>query len=369
MRWRCFIGKARFPAGLVASLGLSALAAAQDVEKRPGASAPRISQTSRSDENLKSINDEFDQQSLLLERRRLERLERLAARQNRTDAAATYEHLFRLAINNNLFRDAEQAAKTVISGGSPSQTVTTLAHIVKIIAESDRGAYEQSLESLRQAITERENSARGKNSRIDLSTGEIVEVCDAYYQRLIQGAQYEKARKALKILLEYTKRPVVREFLSSRLRRLDMVGKPAPAIQGTDFDGKAFSLGDAKGKVVLVVFWASWCTPCAEEIEPFQQVAETYRGRGFLIVGIDLDAMRGSDVKLETALPNIRRFLLDHDVRWPTLISGQGDRDYARAFGVTEIPANVLIAKDGTIADIDLVRKNLDSAVARAVGE
>ena len=205
--------------------------------------------------------------------------------------------------------------------------------------------------------------------RAELPTDEIVEICDAYFQRLIQGAEYEKARKALQIVLGTTRRPVVKEFLSNRLKRLDMVGKPAPAIQGTDIEGKAFSLADARGKVVLVVFWASWSLPCVAEIEWFQQAEETFRGRGLQIVGIDLDAVQDGGQKLETVLPNIRRFLLDHNVGWPTLISGQGEKDYAKAYGVTEIPANALIARDGTIAHIDLVRKNLEPMIARAVGK
>lgn len=147
------------------------------------------------------------------------------------------------------------------------------------------------------------------------------------------------------------------------------MGKPAPAIRGADLDGKPFDLADAKGKVVLVVFWASWCLPCAAEIETLQDVEESYRGRGLQIVGINLDALQDDGQKLETVLPNIRRFLLDLNVRWPTLVNGQGEKDYAQAYGVTEIPANILIARDGKVGGIDLVRKNLEPMIARAVSE
>ena len=146
------------------------------------------------------------------------------------------------------------------------------------------------------------------------------------------------------------------------------MGKPAPAIQGPDIDGKPFNLADSKGKVVLVVFWGSWCLPSAAEIEGFQQVAGSYRARGFEVVGINLDAQQDGGQKLETVLPNIRHFLVDHNVRWPTLINGSGEHDYASAYGVTEIPANVLIGRDGTIVQLDLVNKNLESVVARVLG-
>ncbi len=353
---------------MTAFVVLPAIAVGQDdPARKPEPSPQKTERPAASDENVKTINDDYNQELLQLERRRLERLARLAARQNPADAASTYEQVFRLAIAGNLFRDAEPAAKTVVSNGSPSPITTGLAHLVKIIAESDRGAYDQSVESLRQAVALREQAAQKGAPRADLPTDELVAICDAYFQRLIHEAQFESARKALQILHGQTQRPVLKEFLSTRLKRLELVGKPAPAISGTDIDAKPFNLADSKGKVVLVVFWASWCLPCAEEIDAFHQVAETYRGRGLQIVGINLDLAEDGQ-KLETVMPNVRHFLLEHNVWWPTLINGKGDKDYSKAYGVTELPANVLIARDGTIAHIDLVRKNLEPAVAGAIG-
>ena len=60
--------------------------------------------------------------------------------------------------------------------------------------------------------------------------------------------------------------------------------------------------------------------------------------------------------EFETVLPNIRRFLLDHNVRWPTLVNGSGQRDYAIAYGISDIPANVLIGREGAVVQIDLSR-------------
>ena len=364
-----FLAIAGILASLSTCLGLTAMGLAQDAGKPAESSTPNVLGAAASDESLKSINDDYNQQLLLLERQRLERLEHLAARQNAADAAVTYEQLFRLAIAGNMFREAEAAAKTVLSSGRSSLTTMAFAHLVKMIAEADRGAYKQSLETLRQTVAEREKAAERGAPRAELPTDEIVGICDAYYQRLIQNAQFDTARQALQLVLGHTQRPVLKEFLSRRLRRLEHVGKPAPAIQGTDFDGRSYNLADARGKVVLVVFWASWCLPCAAEIESLQDVEQSYRGRGLQVVGINLDTIQDEGQKLETARPNVRRFLLDHNVRWPTLINGQGEKDYAKACDITEIPANLLIARDGKVAAIDLVRKNLEPMIAKALGE
>ena len=104
----------------------------------------------------------------------------------------------------------------------------------------------------------------------------------------------------------------------------------------------------------------------AAEVEWLRRSEETYRAG----VADRRDQSRrpvGGDQKPESALPNIRHFLLDYNVRWPTLINGQGDKDYAKAYGVTEIPANVLIGKDGTVVQIDLVPKNLEPTIARVM--
>ena len=93
-----------------------------------------------------------------------------------------------------------------------------------------------------------------------------------------------------------------------------------------------------------------------------------YQNRGFRVLGINVDTLQNEGPKLETVLPNIRRFLLDNNVRWPNLINGTGTNDYAKAYGVTAIPSNVLIGRDGNVIHLDLSpRKNLASVVARAV--
>jgi peroxiredoxin len=239
---------------------------------------------------------------------------------------------------------------------------------VKIIAEADRGEYEPSLESLKRAVAASVQPRTGAGLKSALLTSEKLAICDAYFQRLVHAGQHEVATKALQFLMEHARSPEILDFASSRLKRLELVGKPAPPIQGSDIDGKKFNLSDLKGKVVLVVFWGSWCLPGGEQIDEFQQMAETYRQRGFEVVGINVDSMQDGGPKAETVLPNVRHFALDHNLRWPTLLSGPGEQDYAGAYAVTEIPANVLIARDGTIARIDQVGQSLEAAIAKLVG-
>ena len=64
---------------------------------------------------------------------------------------------------------------------------------------------------------------------------------------------------------------------------------PAPEIDGVDFDGKRLKLSDQHGKVVAVVFWASWCGPCRAMIPHERELVERFRGKPFVMVGVNND--------------------------------------------------------------------------------
>ena len=146
MRWAFLAGKMGLVLLAIASLALPSLAlgqtAAQDKAK---ASSPNIAGSAKADVEVQAIDDDYSRQLLQLDQRRLEQLGRLASQRKPAKAAATYERLFRLAIAGDLFKDAEAAAGKVIEQGTPSHAANALAYLVKIIAEVDRGAFEQSL--------------------------------------------------------------------------------------------------------------------------------------------------------------------------------------------------------------------------------
>src|SRR5262245_47771256 len=64
--------------------------------------------------------------------------------------------------------------------------------------------------------------------------------------------------------------------------------KPAPDFTLPDIEGRAVSLSDHKGKVVLVDFWATWCGPCRKELPAFQELQDQYREKGLVIIGVSV---------------------------------------------------------------------------------
>ena len=68
------------------------------------------------------------------------------------------------------------------------------------------------------------------------------------------------------------------------LRHLQ-VGKQAPDIEGEDLDEARLKLGHYRGKVVLLVFWASWCGPCMRAVPHEKELVKRFKGRPFVLLG------------------------------------------------------------------------------------
>lgn len=68
-----------------------------------------------------------------------------------------------------------------------------------------------------------------------------------------------------------------------------IVGAPAPDFTLTALDGQAVTLSALKGQVVLINFWATWCSPCRYEMPAIQKRYDAYKDQGLVVLAVDFD--------------------------------------------------------------------------------
>jgi thiol-disulfide isomerase/thioredoxin len=308
----------------------------------------------------KAIHDDYKAKLGQAERERIARLTELAARQREPESDATYRELFLFAVTTDHYREAEPAAERLLATGTADHAVDTLAHLVNLIAEADKGEFDKSMVSLKAFLA----ADRSRNPPPpEFRTGTLLTVGEAYYHRLVRGNRFDLAKTLCELVIAQAENPVIRGHFEARLRKLALLGQPAPPIEGPDADGTIVKLADSRGKVVLVGFWATWCAPCVEEIPFVTALLDEFGSKGLVVIAVDVDATGEPGKTVESITPLVRRFLLENRVRWPSLFSDPAGRDLTKAYAVVEIPSNVLIGRDGKIVRFDLRGAELRDAI------
>jgi len=117
------------------------------------------------------------------------------------------------------------------------------------------------------------------------------------------------------------------------------VGAAAPPAALVTLDGRRISSADLLGQVVILTFWATWCTPCREELPLLSDYLASHAAAGLQILGFSLDTRE--------RLEEVRQ--VAHSLRFPVgLMSDSSAPGYGR---IWRLPVSFTIDRQGRLAE------------------
>jgi peroxiredoxin len=112
-----------------------------------------------------------------------------------------------------------------------------------------------------------------------------------------------------------------------------------PNVSLPGLDGRARTLADFRGKLLIVNFWATWCEPCRREIPLLKSLQVEFSHDGLEIVGIAVDSAQ-----------DVNKYVAVHGLNYPVMIGERGGLEAASAFGMDVVlPFSVFADRSGHI--------------------
>ncbi len=172
------------------------------------------------------------------------------------------------------------------------------------------------------------------------------------------AARVDNAKTWYSKLARQYARTAAGQRATGALVRLDLKGKPF-VIAGKNLANTSVSSSAYRGKVLLVVYWATWCKPCTEELPALQSLYAEYRGRGFDILGVNLDLDRAP----------VPAYISAHRITWSTLHEPGGlDSRLSRQLGILSLPTMVLIDRRGVVVSAETTVADLKTELPKLLG-
>ena len=125
-------------------------------------------------------------------------------------------------------------------------------------------------------------------------------------------------------------------FLSSITQALE-IGEQAPDFTLKSMSGENLNLGEQRGNIIVINFWASWCGPCRIEMPILQDFHDQFQDLGVAVWGVNVEQQN------QAGLDYIRELGVDFPIFF------DASNEISAAYNVEAMPTTVIIDRNGTV--------------------
>lgn len=199
--------------------------------------------------------------------------------------APTLIQSVRAAIAGKDFAGAERTVTTYRAArGVTPEMLEALSWLARgtLAAKQFSAAENHARETYKLATAERKRRPLDQEAHLPIALGAAIEVLASVMVE--QGARSE-AISMLERELAANRGTSIEKRIQKNINLISLAGKPAPPLQlGEHLGPKPAGFGQLKGQVILLFFWAHWCSDCKSQAPILARLAAKYRDRGLTIL-------------------------------------------------------------------------------------
>lgn len=169
------------------------------------------------------------------------------------------------------------------------------------------------------------------------------DTADAMLQLAIAEEFNNKAKEAMvwyQRLAKEKSRSIAGARAAGAIRRIELKGKPLK-LAGPSLTGGNIDIAQLRGKVTVVLFWATWCQPCLEDLPQMRALYQQYKAKGLEVVGVCLDVDK----------QGVDEFIAQHKIPWPHIFQPGGfESPVASDYGIITLPTVFVVDREGRVA-------------------
>lgn len=209
------------------------------------------------------------------------------------------------------------------------------------------------------------SGSRGANTDWPAMAGELSAVvdrepdydCALFADRILHSAMKNSEAEALKVagIFAASENTSLHHAGVGRQNIARLRTEPIE-MRFTALDGTEVDLEKCRGRVVLLQFWATWCSSCKQQLPLLRELYAKYHEAGFDVFGITMEYRESDRAKL-------RHDIEKYGITWPQFFDGLGlaHNEWTNRYAVMAAPTYFLIGPDGRLVSYLVANRGLDN--------